>query len=107
MTSVTFFKRSGSYTGFEAKGHAMYASYGNDIVCAAVSVLTVNTVNAITELNKEECSIEKEDGRLYFELLSDHDTSTQKLLETLKFGLDNLSREYGRDYIKVKVKEVK
>ena len=35
--------------GFQTKGHAEYAEMGQDIVCAAVSVLVINTMNA-TEL---------------------------------------------------------
>ena len=39
--------------GFQTKGHAEYDEMGQDIVCAAVSVLVINTMNAI-ELYTEE-----------------------------------------------------
>ena len=34
-------------TGFQTEGHAEYADPGQDIVCAAASVLIINTMNAI------------------------------------------------------------
>ena len=39
-------------TGFQTEGHAEYADPGQDIVCAAASVLIINTMNAI-EPSKE------------------------------------------------------
>ena len=40
--------------GFDLEGHAGYSEAGTDIVCAAVSVLVINTINAVemyTEVN--------------------------------------------------------
>ena len=37
-------------TGFQTEGHAGYADPGQDIVCAAASVLIINTMNAIERL---------------------------------------------------------
>ena len=36
--------------GFEITGHAGYAEYGQDIVCAAVSVLALNMANSVERL---------------------------------------------------------
>ena len=47
MIKFTFFKRDGVYYGFEEQGHAGYAESGDDIVCAAVSAMTMLIVNAI------------------------------------------------------------
>ena len=38
--------------GFLAKGHAGFSEAGQDIVCAAASVLMINTVNAIEEIGR-------------------------------------------------------
>ena len=40
--------------GFQTKGHAEYAKMGQDIVCAAVSVLVINTMNAIEDVYKRQ-----------------------------------------------------
>jgi len=47
MTKITFFKRNGRYYGFEEKGHAGFAEEGNDIVCSALSAMTMLIVNTI------------------------------------------------------------
>lgn len=47
MIKFTFFKRDGIYYGFEEKGHAGYAEAGDDIVCSAVSAMTMLIINAI------------------------------------------------------------
>ena len=47
MIMFTFFKRDGIYYGFEEKGHAGYAEAGDDIVCSAVSAMTMLIINAV------------------------------------------------------------
>ena len=47
MITIKVSKKNGSYVDFVSKGHAGYAEEGYDIVCAAVSVLIINTVNSI------------------------------------------------------------
>ena len=47
MIKFTFFKRDGVYYGFEEKSHAGYAESGDDIVCSAVSAMTMLIINAI------------------------------------------------------------
>ncbi len=49
MIQVTVFRnRNEKYIGFDCKGHAGYANYGEDVICAGVSALVINTVNAIS-----------------------------------------------------------
>ena len=47
MTKLTFFKRNGIYYGFEEKGHTGLAEEGNDVLCAALSAMTLLIINAI------------------------------------------------------------
>lgn len=47
MIRITFFKRDGVYFGFRETGHADYAESGNDIVCAAVSAMTMLVINTV------------------------------------------------------------
>ena len=49
MTHITFFKNSEKeITGFYSAGHAGYAESGSDIICSAISVLTINTINSVS-----------------------------------------------------------
>ena len=47
MTTITFLKRDGIYYGFRETGHAGFAAAGDDIVCSAISAMTMLVVNAI------------------------------------------------------------
>ena len=65
MIDVEIFQTSsGKYTGFRMNGHAEYAEYGQDIVCAAVSALVINTINSIEQYTEDsfESSVDPETG---------------------------------------------
>ena len=47
MTRITFFRRDGQFYGFEETGHTGYGESGNDILCAALSAMTMLIVNTI------------------------------------------------------------
>ena len=47
MTTVCFYKSEGIYYGFEEKGHTGYGESGDDVLCAALSSMTMLIINAI------------------------------------------------------------
>ena len=47
MTTITFYKTGGFYYGFEENGHTGYGESGDDVLCAALSSMTMLIVNAI------------------------------------------------------------
>ena len=47
MTTVCFYKSEGIYYGFEEQGHTGYAESGDDILCSALSAMTMLIINAI------------------------------------------------------------
>ena len=47
MTKIEFFKKNGVYYGFRETGHSEFADAGQDIVCAAISAMTMLIVNTI------------------------------------------------------------
>lgn len=47
MTKITFFKRNGVYYGFRETGHSEFADEGHDIICAALSAMTMLIVNTV------------------------------------------------------------
>ena len=47
MTKVVFFKSDDCFWGFEEQGHSGFAASGNDIVCSAISAMTMLVINAI------------------------------------------------------------
>ena len=47
MTKIVFFRSGGSFYGFEENGHSGYADAGEDVLCAAISAMTMLIINAI------------------------------------------------------------
>ena len=45
MIQVKFFRQGNAVWGFSESGHAAYAESGDDIVCAAVSAMTMLVIN--------------------------------------------------------------
>lgn len=52
MTNIRYKKKESSFF-LECKGHAGYASAGNDIVCAAISALTQTLISYLMETNQD------------------------------------------------------
>lgn len=47
MTKLTFYKRDSIFYGFEETGHTGYGNEGDDVLCAAISAMTMLIINAI------------------------------------------------------------
>ena len=47
MTHVVFYKSGNTFWGFDVEGHSGFADAGEDIVCAAISSMTMLVVNAV------------------------------------------------------------
>ncbi|MBO4308199.1 MAG: ribosomal-processing cysteine protease Prp [Clostridia bacterium] len=47
MTKIVFFRSDGIFYGFREEGHTGYADAGEDILCAALSSMTMFLVNTI------------------------------------------------------------
>jgi len=91
----------------EITGHADFAAYGSDIVCAGVSALVANTINSIEKLAGYRPILEVNEtdgGYLYCEtpagLSGKQRETTQVLFESLLIGLQSVAEEYDK-YIKI------
>ena len=47
MTTIVFYKTNGFYYGFEENGHTGFDESGYDIICSALSSMTMLLINAI------------------------------------------------------------
>ena len=47
MTKIIFYKTDGVFYGFEEQGHTGYGESGDDILCSALSAMTMLIINAI------------------------------------------------------------
>lgn len=110
MTTVVIRKdKKGSYRGFYCMGHAGYAGKGRpDVLCAAVSALTIGTVNSLEALAGESITTaqDEEAGFLRCDFESELQEKSSFLMDSMVFSLENISREYGGRYLQVKFEEV-
>lgn len=106
LIQAHFNYRSGKLSGFELKGHADAGEYGQDIVCSAVSVLAINTVNSLEKLaqSKPQVLSDDENGGFLKVKLSDDQVQlpdVQLLLQSFELGIRDVANSYGK-YIKIK-----
>lgn len=108
MTKVTFSKRGNKIHSFTIKGHTGYDVAGQDIVCSAISTLSLGIGDGIIEVLKVKPEVSINDGFLSMDFCNITEVELDKsqvLLETLLLGLKNIEKLYGK-YIKVKIEEV-
>jgi len=109
MIKITIYKNSkGDYVGLRSFGHAGYAESGYDIICSAVSVLVINTINSIEAFTKDEVKIkmDKKKGLIEFKFVSDISEQSILLMKALELGLQRIKTDYNDGYIRIKLKEV-
>ena len=107
MITVTIFKKENQFSGLKSVGHAGYADYGQDIVCSAVSVLLINTLNSIEKFTEDEVKISSMDsGDLRCDFPKGLQSKGQLLMDSLILGLQEISKEYGDKFLTLIFKEV-
>ncbi len=106
MITITVKKRNGNYLEFVSKGHAGYAEEGQDIVCAAVSVLVINTVNSLETFTDDQFEVQEDDGYVSFHFTAPVTERGKLLMDSLILGLTEIEHSYNNRYLTVKVKEV-
>ena len=102
MVTVDIFRKDGKILKVKSTGHADHGSYGNDVVCSAISVYLINTVNTFTEILKLGCDKLKfhfESGDASFEINYDLLNETEMiqvdiLMKSLLFALESIPVSY-------------
>ena len=109
MTHVSVIKtRNGSYKGFNCIGHSGYAEAGEDIVCAAISVLVIYTINSLEQLTGEEFKLvtNEEEGLIDCRFENPINDKSILLLDSMVLGLQGIKKQYGKSFIDLTFKEV-
>ena len=93
---------------FQVAGHAGYAESGQDIVCSAVSALTITTINSLEAFTSQSFEInqDEEDGVITVNFLEDLEHDAALLMNSLILGLRSIENEYNNEYIHVEFREV-
>lgn len=95
MIKAKFCKHNGVYCGFEVSGHANFAEYGQDIVCASVTSAVQLTINGISEILKVDSRIKVLDNSVSIMLPENPNSSTIAFLKALYLHLELLSQDYN------------
>ena len=109
MTRVTIYNnKANECVGFEAVNHAGYAEEGSDIVCAAISILIINTMNAIEQFTNVNFSQEVNEVDASIKFMLDKSTKeTSLLLNTMVLGLQTMEDDDNyTEYIDLIFEEV-
>ncbi len=108
MTKVSYIRNAGgAIESFRSIGHSFF-SPGDDIVCAAISALTVATINGITEVvgvHIRDKHLIIDDGfiQVHIPIIKDKikEKQVQVLLETMVLALENLEAD-NKGFVSVK-----
>ena len=109
MIRITIYQnKQNKCIGFHSEGHAEYEEQGQDIVCAAVSMLVINTINSIEMLAKDKFVLDAEEsGYIDYRIEGDPTKEAALLLNSMILGLTGMEEnENYRDYIDIIFKEV-
>lgn len=105
MIKAHFLSENDIVCGYLLQGHADSGEYGYDIVCAAVSVLAINTVNSLEQLALVQPQVvsDDENGGYLKVTLSQADAkkpAAQLLLNSFELGIRSIIDNY-QEYITI------
>lgn len=87
----------------EVSGHAAFAEYGKDIVCAAVSSIVITTVNGIISIDDKSINYVEKDGFISIDVIKH-----SKEVDALILNMMNLLKELEIQYKKnIRIEEVR
>ncbi len=105
MIKVKIFKNDGFIQRYSMLGHAGFDVYGQDIVCAAISILGHTALRSLVDvcgLNENEISykVDEDTGFLDVKILINFDDirikDTQVVFNTLIVGIKSLVESYPK-----------
>lgn len=95
MIKATFTKHNDMFTSFEVTGHAEFAEFGNDIVCAGVSSAVQMCANGITDVLYYPAKVVCEQNLISVSLsIDDINSVCEILIACLFLQLTNISESY-------------
>ncbi len=109
MTTITITRsQNGDYKRVLCKGHSGYADRGSDIVCSAISILVINTINSLEAFTDAQMKVECDDekGLIDCQFTGKMEGGGALLLDSMVLGLKTVATQYGSKFLKLNFKEV-
>ncbi len=94
MTTVCFYKSEGIYYGFEEKGHTGYGESGDDVLCAALSSMTMLIINAIEVTYDSHVEYSIDEKTTDIKLIAKSALSKYEKDERKRFAISGLIQAY-------------
>ncbi len=115
MTKVVFYRSGGTFWGFEETGHTGYGEAGDDILCSALSAMTMLIVNSVEIAYASDIKYDINEGATKIKVsskaaLPEFEDDERKryavsgLFMAYYYQLNDLTLEYG-DFLKVDVED--
>lgn len=95
MIKVRISKKDNIIEKIECKGHAGYANYGKDIVCASFSTMIITTINSIVNIDDNAISYTDTNDLKIVNIKKDNITNS--LLNTLVDLMYELRDNYDKN----------
>ena len=116
MTKVVFRKSGGIFYGFEEHGHTGYGESGDDILCAALSAMTMLIINTVEVAYASDIDYSIDEGATRVVVraksaLPEYEEDERKryaisgLFMSYFYQLNDMIEEYY-DYLSVEVKDI-
>lgn len=99
MIQIAFkYNEASEPVGIRCEGHAGFAKFGKDIVCAAVSALVINTINSVEELTDDKFTGESNEkkGYILFVLADSCSSEAKLLMRSLELGIREIFKDNSR-----------
>ncbi|WP_026509286.1 MULTISPECIES: ribosomal-processing cysteine protease Prp [unclassified Butyrivibrio] len=109
MTNIIIRKnKDGEILGFKLEGHAGSGEYGKDIVCAAISMLSINTVNSLEKFTDDNftCDADPVKGLIDVKSSEGFSENGELLLKSFELGIMGVYKQYGNEFLNIKFEEV-
>jgi len=95
MIKVRIRKNNDIIDSIKCSGHAGYASYGKDIVCASFSTMIITTINAILEIDQNAINYTDSNNLEIINIKKDNITNS--LLNNLVNMIYELKENYDKN----------
>ena len=105
MIQATFEKSGDFFQSVTISGHAEYADFGQDIVCAAVTSALQLTANGITQVVGVDAAVLVEENKISVTLPDKAPVGASHFLSALHLHLKVLQQDYS-DHITITLVEV-
>ena len=108
MIQITFYKKADeSLKGFQVLGHADSVEEGADLVCCAVSVLTINVLNSLEKFTDADYEVTEHEqmGLIQLTFRGDPGADAQLLVQSYALGGESVASQYF-DWLQVIYREV-